>query len=67
MKGDSCQFCTGDLTVVEGLLGPQLFCATCRRFQPPGKDRFTEPVSKTREEREPERAGNTGRKRQTGT
>lgn len=35
MPSDSCLFCSGDLTVVEGIMGPQLFCPSCRRFQAP--------------------------------
>lgn len=33
MATDTCEFCSGDLIVVEGILGPQLFCPDCRRFQ----------------------------------
>lgn len=33
MATNSCEFCSGDLIVVEGILGPQLFCPDCRRFQ----------------------------------
>lgn len=34
MKTSGCAYCCGDLITVEGLLGAELFCPACRRFQP---------------------------------
>jgi len=29
-----CEYCMGDIVMVDGILGPQTFCPDCRRFQP---------------------------------
>ena len=66
MKGTYCQFCGGDLTVVEGLLGPQLFCASCRRFQPAAEGRSERTARQLSEKNDVEKAGNLGRSLPSG-
>lgn len=41
-----CQFCAGEVITVDGVLGPQLFCRTCRRFQATPEMTYAEPKAK---------------------